>query len=119
MKAKQATRPARGGGVVMTGAKDQDGVLVELTGFDIERITRDEIDNYRERRQAQIDGQAAKAREANDFESYTEAFVAAGGREPDAKAAWEAKKKADATEAADRINTEVLTSSRRRVRQAL
>jgi hypothetical protein len=103
----------------MTGATDQDGVFVELTGFDIERMTRDEIDAYRERRQAQIDGQTARVREANDFELYKEAFVEAGGRERDAEAAWEAKKKADATEAADRINAEVLTASRRRVRQAL
>ena len=119
MKHKEATRPARGGGFTWTGATVADGIPVELSNFDIERMDRASIDEYRERREAQIAARAQQAREADDIERYTEAFVAAGGDRSDARSAWLAKNKAEATEAANRAEGAAEQASRARVRQVL
>ncbi len=116
---KEATRPGVGGRVEMTGATDADGILVELSGFDIERLTRPEIDAYRERRQAQIDGREAQRIEADAERQFTEAFVSNGGRERDAAAAYKAHRNQQAAEAATKAEASVLADARRRIRQAL
>ena len=115
----EATRPTRGGGFAWTGATDADGIPVELSNHDIERMDRASIDEYRERRDNVIAARAQRAREADDIERYTEAFVAAGGDRSDARAAWQAKNRAAAAEAANRAEAETLRVSRRRVADAL
>jgi len=103
----------------MTGATDENGVLVELSGFDIERLPRAEIDAYNERRAGRIASRRDAAREADDFGRYEEAFVSAGGDPKDARAAFEAQKRSRAAEEAGRANTEALQASRRRIRKVL
>ena len=103
----------------LTGATDADGILIPLTNREIETLTRDEVLDFQERRRQQIADREETAREASDFERYKERFVQSGGDPSDARAAWLAKRKADAAEAADRVDAETLEASRRHVRQAL
>jgi hypothetical protein len=115
MKAKRAVSNTG----ALTGATDEHGILIDLTNHDIERLTRDEVLDFQERRRQQIDDRAAQAREDDDFARYQERFVEAGGDVSDARAAWLAKRKVDATEAANRVEHEALTSNQRHVRQTL
>jgi len=103
----------------MTGAADENGVLVELSGFDIERLSRDQIDSYNERRAGQIASRRDAAREADDLRRFTEAYIEAGGRRNEAASAFREQRDRQATEAASRAEASVLKDSRRRIRQAL
>ncbi len=118
MKHKEASR-LRAGRVEMTGAADENGVLVELSGFDIERLSRDQIDSYNERRAGQIASRRDAAREADDLRRFTEAYIEAGGGRNEAASAFREQRDRQATEAASRAEASVLKDSRRRIRQAL
>jgi hypothetical protein len=98
---------------------DERGILRELTAHQIEQLTRDQILGYQKQRNEQLENRYAKEIEDLDFERYKEAFVAAGGAEKDARAAWEAQKKSEATQAAQHAATDALHASRWRVRQGL
>jgi hypothetical protein len=116
---KEATRPDRSGGFVWTGAVDAHGIPVELSAYDIERMDRPAIDQYRADREAEIDAKEAQRIEAYDERQFTERFVEAGGRERDAAAAYKAHRNQQAAEEAGRAEEAALQAARRRVRQAL
>jgi len=118
MKRKEATRPARDG-FTWTGARDEHGVPVELSAYDIERMDRPAIDAYQEDRRQKIAAAEQQAFDADDLERYTEAFVSAGGKERDAKAAFEAQKKVEAAQAANQTNAGARQATRTRIRSRL
>jgi hypothetical protein len=64
-----------------------------------------------------------KRRDADDLERFTEAFVAAGGKESDARAAFKARRNEQAALAAaaaeESADTAAAKQSRLRIRQAL
>jgi hypothetical protein len=111
--------PPLGSSISAPTETNQDGVLRELGAHQIEKMTRDQVLGYQEKRAQQIEAKRAEKIEQDDFERYKEAFVEAGGREKDARGAWEAQKRLEATEAAQLATAEVLHASRRRVRHGL
>jgi hypothetical protein len=98
---------------------DSDGILLPLTIFQIERLTRQQIDEYNTKRHEQIQTKKTEDTEAAAYRHYEEEFTKAGGRQKDAKAAYEAQKKADARTAAERESEEVMETSRRNIRSRL
>ena len=116
---KEASRLRADGRVELTAATDADGILVELSAYDIERLPREEIERYQKRRRVQIETKNAEAAEAADLERFTAAFVAAGGNKSDAPAAFTAHRNQQAAEAAARADNEALVAGRRRVRGVL
>jgi hypothetical protein len=115
----QASRLRADGRVELTGATDENGILVELSAYDIERLPREEIDRYQERRRKQIETKTAEAAEAAALERFTAAFVAAGGKKSDAPAAFTAHRNQQAAEAAARADNEALVAGRRRIQGVL
>ena len=116
----RSTTPEAAQGLIPTpDAKDERGILRELDSGQIEKMSRDQVLDYQRRRSEQIEQRRAQAAEEDDFRRYQETFVGAGGREKDARAAWETQKRLAATEAAQQASTETLNASRRRVRQGL
>jgi len=96
----QASRLRADGRVELTGATDENGVLVELSAYDIERMGREETENYQERRRQQIAQKEAKRAEEGRFEQFEDAFVNEGGSKGDARAAYRAMKNQEAERAA-------------------
>jgi hypothetical protein len=115
---KRAKRAVSDAGV-LTNATDQRGILIPLSNREIEMLSRDEVLDFQERRRQQIAERTAQAREADDYGRYERAFVEAGGDASDARAAWLAKRKSDAAEAAGRVEEAALQGSRDHVRQTL
>lgn len=104
---------------MLTGAVDEHGIPVELSAYDIERMDRPAIDEYRAKREAQIDASEAERIEADDEARFAESFIEAGGRERDAAAAYKKHRNEQAAETAARAEEAALQASRTRVRQAL
>lgn len=98
---------------------DERGVLKELSSHQIEKMGRDQVLDYQKRRNEQIEAKRAEHLEQADFERYQEAFVEAGGREKDAKGAWEAQKTLDASQAARTAQEAALHASQRHVLRGL
>jgi hypothetical protein len=114
MKAKAVSNTG-----ALTGAVDENGVLIPLSNFDIERLTRDEVLDFQERRRQQIADAETQRREDDDFARYRERFGAAGGDVSDARASWLAGRKAAVADAAASAEREALEDARRHVRQTL
>jgi general stress protein YciG len=116
---KEATRPGRSGGFVWTGAVDEHGIPVELSAYDIERMDRPAIDQYRADREAEIDAKEAQRIEADDERRFADEYVRNGGERSKASAAFRADRDRRAAEEAGRAEEAALQAARRRVRQPL
>jgi hypothetical protein len=104
-----------------TGAKDERGVLLDLSSRDVEALGKAGGDPaaYLAERRRQIAELIEKRRADDDRERYVEAFVNAGGNKSDAEAAYRALKNERATEAAKRADEEAIQASRERIRSHL
>jgi len=102
----QASRLRADGRVELTGATDEDGVLVELTSFDVERMGGAEVEKYQERRRRQIADKEAKAEEERRYKLFEDAFTKEGGSRSDARAAYKVMRN-DEAERAARLADEV------------
>jgi len=102
----QASRLRADGRVELTGATDEDGVLVELTSFDVERMGGAEVEKYQERRRRQIADKEAKAEEERRYKLFADAFITEGGSRSDARAAYKVMRN-DEAERAARLADEV------------
>ena len=96
----QASRLRADGRVELTGALDGDGIPVELSAYDIERLPRQEIERYQERRASQIADKEAKQAEEDRYKLFEDAFTNEGGDRSDARAAFLAMRSAEAERAA-------------------
>ena len=96
----QASRLRADGRVELTGATDEDGVLVELTSFDVERMGGAEVVKYQERRRKQIAEREAKAEEERRYKQFEDAFTKEGGSRSDARAAYKVMRNDEAERAA-------------------
>ena len=94
---KEASRLRADGKVELTGATGEDGILVE-------RVGREAVLEYQERRRQQIAEAKAQAEEKRRYERFEEAFTNAGGTKADAEAAYKAHKNQRAAEAAGRAD---------------
>ena len=99
-ESQQASRSMPGGRFELTGATDEDGVLVELTSFDVERMGGAEVVKYQERRRKQIAEKAAKQAEEDRYKQFEDAFTREGGKKSDAKAAYKVMRNDEAERAA-------------------
>ncbi len=81
----EASRSVPGGRFERTGATDEDGVLVELTSFDVERMGGAKVLKYQERRRKQIADKEAKAEEERRYKLFEDAFTTEGGSRSDAR----------------------------------
>jgi hypothetical protein len=97
---RQASRSMPGGRFELTQARDEDGVLVELTSFDVERMGGAEVEKYQERRRKQIADKEAKQAEEDRYKLFEDAFTKEGGDRSDARAAFLAMKNGEAERAA-------------------
>ena len=84
MTPKEASRRLPNGAVELTGAKDADGIPVELTSRDVERMGSDAVAEYKGRREKLIAERKAKAE---------------GGTRRDAEAAYRAHRNEQAAAA--------------------
>ena len=96
----EASRIMPGGRIELTGATDEDGVLVELTSFDVERMGGAEVLKYQERRRKQIADKAAKQAEEDRYKLFEDAFTKEGGSRSDARAAYKVMRNDEAERAA-------------------
>jgi hypothetical protein len=99
-ESQQASRSMPGGRSQLTGATDADGVLVELTSFDIERMGGAEVLKYQELRRKQIADKEAKQAEEDRYKQFENAFTAQGGSTSDARAAYKVMRNDEAERAA-------------------
>lgn len=118
-RSKEATRRGPGGRVEWTNVTDSDGILVPLSSHDIERLDRESIDAYREKRQQAVAQQEARQREEDDRKRFTEAFVEAGGDKSAAAAAYKAHRNEQAAEVARAADSAAIRRTRSRVRGRL
>jgi hypothetical protein len=104
-----------------TGAKDERGVLLDLSSRDVEALGKAGGDPaaYLAERRRQIAELQEKRREEDDQRRFEEAFVNAGGSKSDAGAAYKALRNERATSAAREADQAAAVASRRRIRQAL
>jgi hypothetical protein len=104
-----------------TGAKDERGVLLDLSSRDVEALGKAGGDPaaYLAERRRQIAERIEKRREEDDRERFEEAFVQAGGMKSDAAAAYKALKNERATVAAREADQAAAVASRQRIRQSL
>ena len=102
----EASRIMPGGRIELTGATDEDGVLVELTSFDIERMGGAEVLKYQERRRRQIAEREAKAEEERRYKLFEDAFTKEGGSRSDARAAYKVMRNDEAERAASLADEE-------------
>jgi len=105
MANQQATRIRKslnGEVVEYTNARDEAGILVELTAYDVERLGASGVAEYRQRRDQEVAAAKAQKAEAERFEAYKQRYIAAGGSPDGAEEAFKAFKAAQAAEAAGR-----------------
>jgi hypothetical protein len=105
-ESQQASRSMPGGRSQLTGATDEDGVLVELTSFDVERMGGAEVLKYQERRRRQIAEREAKAEEERRYKLFEDAFTKEGGSRSDARAAYKVMRNDEAERAARHADEE-------------
>ena len=70
MTPKEATRKLPNGAVELTGAKDADGIPVELTSRDVERMGGEAAAEYEDRREKSIAERKAKAEDDDNLERW-------------------------------------------------
>jgi hypothetical protein len=122
MTNQQATRMRKGlNGETLefTNARDESGILVELTSYDIERLGATGVREYRERRSQEVAAAKAQREEAERLETYKQRYVAAGGNPDTAEDAYKAFRAAQAAEAAGRSDEEARASYAATVRSAV
>jgi hypothetical protein len=66
MTRKEASRRLPNGTIELTGAKDTDGIPVELTSRDVERMGSEAVAEYKNRREKLIAERKAKAKAEED-----------------------------------------------------
>ena len=66
MTRKEASRRLPNGTIELTGAKDTDGIPVELTSRDVERMGSEAVAEYKDRREKLIAERKAKAKAEED-----------------------------------------------------
>jgi hypothetical protein len=70
MTPKEASRRLPNGAVELTGAKDADGIPVELTSDDVERMGGEAVAEYRGRCEKLIAERKAKAEDDDNLERW-------------------------------------------------
>ena len=70
MTPKEASRRLPNGAVELTGAKDADGIPVELTSRDVERMSSESVAEYKDRREKLIAERKAKAEDDDNLERW-------------------------------------------------
>jgi len=103
---KEASRLRADGRVELTGHTDEDGILVEPTAYDAERMGREAYLAYQEKRRQQMADKKVKAAEEERFAQFEATYTAHGGTKADARAAYRAMKSQQAAEAAQRSDEE-------------
>jgi hypothetical protein len=68
MTRKEASRRLPNETIELTGAKDTDGIPVELTSRDVERMGSEAVAEYKDRREKLIAERKAKAEEDDNME---------------------------------------------------
>src|SRR5215210_805577 len=102
-----------------TGAKDERGILLDLSLHDVEAMSQREPGSaarYLEERRKQEAEFKEKQRQEDTQTRFEEAFVAAGGEKKDATAACRAHKNEQAATAARAADEAAVYQSRRRIR---
>jgi len=89
MTPKEASRRLPNGAVELTGAKDADGIPVELTSRDVERMSSESVAEYKDRREKLIADRKVRRRRTTTTWSVGKA-KAEGGTRHDAEAAYRA-----------------------------
>jgi hypothetical protein len=105
-----------------TGAKDEEGILLDLSARDVEAMSQNEPGSaaaYLQKRREQIAALKDKQRADDARERFTQAFVNAGGSPQDADAAFKADRNRQALDAAKRVDQEAAEASRRLIRSRL
>jgi hypothetical protein len=75
---KEASRRVENGAIELTGAKDTDGIPVELTSDDVERMGSEAVAQYKGRREKLIAERKTKAEDDDNLERWE---GEGGGRE--------------------------------------
>jgi hypothetical protein len=70
MTRKEASRRLPNGAVELTGAKDADGIPVELTSRNVERMGSEALAKYKDRREKLIADWKAKAEDDDNLERW-------------------------------------------------
>jgi hypothetical protein len=70
MTRKEASRRLPNETIELTGAKDTDGIPVELTSRDVERMGSETVAEYKDRREKLIAERKAKAEEDDNLERW-------------------------------------------------
>jgi hypothetical protein len=70
MTPKEASRRLPNGAIELTGAKDADGIPVELTSRDVERMGGEAAAEYKDRREKLIADRKAKAEDDDNLERW-------------------------------------------------
>jgi hypothetical protein len=78
MTPKEASRRLPNGAIELTGAKGADGIPVELTSRDVERMGSEAVAEYNGRREKLIAERKAKAEDDDNLERWE---GAGGGRD--------------------------------------
>ena len=116
---KHATRVRKtpnGDAVEFTNARDEDGILVDATIEDVERMGREAFLEYQARRDEEIAAKRAQAEEEERFERFEAEFVRHGGTKSDAAAAYKAMRNEQAATAARQADNEALYHAKRNIR---
>src|SRR5215210_2962673 len=105
-----------------TGAKDERGVLVDLTSRDVEALAKAGGDPaaYLDERRRQVAEYEERQREEARKERYLAEFIAAGGTsKAEGEKAWTAHKNQLAAEAAHRADQVATLAARQRMQARL
>jgi hypothetical protein len=98
---------------------DERGILRELMSHQIEKLDRQAVLDYQRRRSEQIKEKKEKEAESRAFENFKQSYVAAGGTESSAEAAWTTHKNEIAESAALAADQEAVQAARSRNRSVL
>ena len=79
MTRKEASRRLPNGTIELTGAKDTDGIPVELTSRDVERMGSEAVAEYKDRREKLIAERKAKAKAKAEEDDNLERWEGEGG----------------------------------------
>ena len=79
MTRKEASCRLPNGTIELTGAKDTDGIPVELTSRDVERMGSEAVAEYKDRREKLIAERKAKAKAKAEEDDNLERWEGEGG----------------------------------------
>jgi hypothetical protein len=105
-----------------TYAKDENGILLDLSAKDVEAMAKREPGSaaaYLEERRQQIEAKKQADGQKRQDEEWMKNFISKGGVEENAAAALQAKKDADAAEDATRLDREAIEQGRRHIKSRL